>query len=260
MTPAGTARGGTRTGGRLPAGDLAGPRGPALRGAAADEVAAAGPLDPCRAAWRADPYTEALRTGRGPLYLRRADGWLLPMEVERWCAEADEADRSLLGRCEGEVLDIGCGPGRLVVALADAGHPVLGVDVTPAAVRRTIDAGGRALCRSVFEPLPGEGRWRTALLVDGNVGIGGDPLTLLRRVAEVVDVRGRLLVEVSPVDVDERVRVRVADSRGRLGQPFPWARVGERALLRLAARSGWVRAERWRAGGRRFVALHRAGG
>ncbi|MGW7366672.1 SAM-dependent methyltransferase, partial [Streptomyces sp. NPDC054841] len=50
-------------------------------------------------AWRADPYNDALRTGRGPLFLRRPDGWLLPLEVERWCADPDPADRTVLDRC-----------------------------------------------------------------------------------------------------------------------------------------------------------------
>ena len=42
-------------------------------------------------------------------------------------------------------------------------------------------AGGPALVRSVFETLPGEGRWDTVLLMDGNIGIGGDPAALLGR-------------------------------------------------------------------------------
>ncbi|MFD7013570.1 methyltransferase domain-containing protein, partial [Streptomyces sp. NPDC059928] len=127
------------------------------------------------AAWHADPYTDALRSGRGPLFLRRPDGWLLPLDVERWCAEPDLADRTVLRRCRGAVLDIGCGPGRLVAALAAEGVAALGVDVSPEAVRRTRALGGSALCRSVFDQLPGEGRWDTALLLDGNVGIGGGP-------------------------------------------------------------------------------------
>lgn len=109
---------------------------------------------PC---WQSDPYTDALRTGRGPLFLRRADGWLLPLDVERWCAGADRTDMSVLARCEGSVLDIGCGPGRLVAALAGRGHRALGVDVSPAAVARTARAGAPALCRSVFDRLPGRG-------------------------------------------------------------------------------------------------------
>lgn len=64
------------------------------------------PTGPGRPAdWATDPYANALRSGRGPLYLRRSDGWLLPLDVERWCAEADAADLSALRRCEGAVLE-----------------------------------------------------------------------------------------------------------------------------------------------------------
>ncbi|MFA7764025.1 class I SAM-dependent methyltransferase [Streptomyces sp. NPDC048723] len=208
-------------------------------------------------AWRADPYADALRAGQGPLYLRRADGWLLPLEVERWCAEPDEADEGVLARCTGPVLDIGCGPGRLVATLAARGHRALGVDVTPEAVARTTRAGGSALCRSVFDPLPGEGRWDTVLLIDGNIGIGGDPAALLARAAQLAAPAGSLLVEVTTADVDERVEVHVDDGRGGRGAPFWWARLGARALCARAADAGWTRSATWQAAGRSFVDLRR---
>ncbi|MFI8100626.1 class I SAM-dependent methyltransferase [Streptomyces sp. NPDC086023] len=209
------------------------------------------------APWRDDPYTRALRAGRGPLFLRRADGWLLPLEVERWLADADTADDSVLSRCRGAVLDIGCGPGRLVAALAGRGHRVLGVDVSPAAVTRTVRRGGTALCRSVFGPLPGEGRWTTVLLIDGNVGIGGDPHALLTRVAALLAPGGRLIAEAAPVEVDERCEVRLDDFRGTPGVPFPWARVGPDALGHHAATAGWTPTGTWSAAGRTFTELRR---
>lgn len=210
-------------------------------------------------AWQADPYTDALRTGRGPLFLRRPDGWLLPLEVERWCAEPDAADLTVLARCRGAVLDIGCGPGRLVAALAALGRATLGIDVSPEAVARTVRTGGSALHRSVFDPLPREGSWGTALLIDGNIGIGGDPRALLTRVARLVGEDGVLLAETAPLDVDERVRVRVFDGDSAQGSAFPWARVGTPALLRYARSTGWetAAADRWTAAGRTFVALRR---
>ncbi|MGW6564788.1 class I SAM-dependent methyltransferase [Streptomyces sp. NPDC054975] len=210
-----------------------------------------------RRAWRADPWGDALRSGRGPLFLRRADGWLLPLEVERWCAAADPADTTVLARCEGPVLDVGCGPGRLVHALAEAGRPVLGIDVCQEAVDRTVAGGGTALCRSVFEPLPGEGRWGTVLLMDGNIGIGGDPGTLLERAAALVAPGGQALVEAAGPDVDERIEVRVVDGRGGRGADFPWARVGARALPAYADAAGWRVERRWRAEGRSFLQLRR---
>ncbi|GGX69223.1 methyltransferase type 11 [Streptomyces minutiscleroticus] len=216
--------------------------------------------------WSADPYADALRTGRGPLFLRCAGGRMLPLDVERWCAAADAADHEVLRRCEGPVLDVGCGPGRLVTELSAQGRPALGVDVSEAAVDRTRRLGGRALHRSVFTPLPDEGRWGTALLIDGNVGIGGDPLALLARMSGLLRPGGLLIAETAPVpDTDERLRVRIvrsADASGDTadldapGAPFRWARLGAQALLRYAARTGgWHPAGQWASGGRCFVAL-----
>ncbi|MGX1274197.1 class I SAM-dependent methyltransferase [Streptomyces phaeoluteigriseus] len=206
----------------------------------------------------ADPYSTALRAGRGPLFLRRADGWLLPLEVERWCARADRIDLDVLDRCEGTVLDVGCGPGRLAAELAARGRTALGIDVSEAAVEQTVRLGGQALRRSVFEPLPGEGRWGTVLLMDGNVGIGGDPSALLDRVAGLLSPGGLLVAETLPVDVDERAEVQVVDAveaHGGTGNAFPWARLGTPALARYADRAGWGAVDQWAAGGRCFVAL-----
>jgi SAM-dependent methyltransferase len=211
--------------------------------------------EPATLTWQADPYADALRAGQGPLYLRRRDGWLLPLEVERWCAEPDAADNTVLSRCTGPVLDIGCGPGRLVAALAHRGHAALGVDITPEAVARTVRAGGSALCRSVFDPLPGEGGWRTVLLIDGNIGIGGDPAAILRRTAELTAPDGSLLVEVASADVDERVEVHVEDGNGGRGESFWWARLGTRALCTAARDAGWTTSGSWQAAGRHFVHL-----
>ncbi|MYT32650.1 class I SAM-dependent methyltransferase, partial [Streptomyces sp. MspMP-M5] len=223
-------------------------------------VPAAEPADP----WTDHPYAQALRTGTGPLHLRRlaphpsppAPDWqddLLPLDVERWCAAPDAADTSVLRRCTGPVLDAGCGPGRMVAALAAQGLPALGVDVSPAAVARTRRLGGRAVRRSVFDRLPAEGHWRTVLLMDGNIGIGGDPVALLTRLHALLAPGGRLLAEAAPYDVDERLTVRIEDADGRHGHPFRWARLGAPALLCVADAAGWRPAQRWTHGGRPFL-------
>ncbi|MCD0483298.1 class I SAM-dependent methyltransferase [Streptacidiphilus sp. ASG 303] len=222
----------------------------------ADGGAAARPPRP----WIDDPFAAALRAGCGPLWLRRADGGRHRLEVERWCAPPDAADRSVLGRCAagpGPVLDVGCGPGRLVAELMASGVPALGVDVVPAAVARTRGLGGSALRRSVFDRLPGEGRWSAVLLIDGNLGIGGDPAALLGRGAALLAPGGRLIAEVDRSDADERVEVCVEDGQGRRGTPFRWARLGLRAAVREGVRAGLRVAEAWDCGARRFVTLER---
>ncbi|WP_333769422.1 class I SAM-dependent methyltransferase [Streptomyces sp. IBSBF 2435] len=211
-------------------------------------------------AWStADPYATALRTGRGPLFLHRADGWLLPLDVERWCAAPDAADRAVIAACAGTTLDIGCGPGRIVAALARQGRNALGIDISPTAVNRTRAAGGTALVRSVFDPLPQEGRWHTALLIDGNIGIGGDPTALLTRARHLVRPDGLAIVETAPRgiadDLDERTHVRLHDGTGAHGATFPWSRVGPSALIRHADTVGWAPVSSWTTGDRRFVVL-----
>ncbi|MDT0306658.1 methyltransferase domain-containing protein [Streptomyces sp. DSM 44917] len=207
-------------------------------------------------AWASDAYAAALRSGRGPLFLRGADGRRLPLDVERWCARPAPADLTVLRRCAGSVLDIGCGPGRMVAALARAARPALGIDTAPAAVALTRREGGTALLRSVFQPLPAEGWWGSVLLMDGNIGIGGDPAALLARVRRLLAPGGLLLAEAAPADVDERLDVRLdPGGPGPLGPPFPWARVGPSALRTHARSTGWRPTGQWTVDDRTFLAF-----
>jgi hypothetical protein len=111
------------------------------------------------------------------------------------------------------------------------------------------------LHRSVFDPLPGQGRWGTALLADGNIGIGGFPDELLRRCARLLAPGGRLLIEVERDDVDERMTAWLEHADGRRSPVFPWARLGVSALLELAAAVGLHVLEEWDHAGRVFVAV-----
>ena len=180
-------------------------------------------------------------------------GRRVPLEpdLERWCGEADAVDLALLARADGPVLDVGCGPGRLIAELARRGQSALGVDVAAAAVRLTTSAGGAAVRRSVFDRLPGEGRWGTVLLADGNVGIGGDPVVLLRRCRSLAQPGGRVLVELeAPGTGCTTVRTRLERS-GAATPWFDWAHVGVDAVADPAALAGlrveqsWCAEERW---------------
>jgi SAM-dependent methyltransferase len=201
-----------------------------------------------------EPYAQALATD-GHIRLRdaaRPDEDIV-FDVGRWNAPADEVDLSLLDAVDGSLIDIGCGPGRMLVAAGLLGIPALGVDVSPAAVAIAQHAGGRAVQGSVFDPVPDEGHWDTAIVIDGNVGIGGDPEALLARCRDIVRAGGHIIVETDPdQDADRTYTANVVDTDGRVSAEFPWAEIGRRALERKARRVGLSPRQHWQIAGRSF--------
>jgi len=205
--------------------------------------------------------------------LVRADGVVLPLAVQRWQDDADGDDGWLLERCRGATLDLGCGPGRLVVALADRGVPALGVDVSVQAVERCLQRGAAVLHRDAFERLPGEGRWEHVVLADGNIGIGGDPVALLRRCRDLLSRDGTVLLELEPgVGLWQGAAHLVSEESDRPGPGhedlpddlagtwFPWAVLGPEAVDEVATAAGLRVTERsapeeMDATGRSFVVL-----
>jgi SAM-dependent methyltransferase len=177
--------------------------------------------------------------------------------VRRWRADASRSDRWLLDACAGPTIDLGCGPGRLVAALTERGVPTLGVDSSEMAVRLCAQRGAVALRRDLFGELPGEGRWHHVLLADGNVGIGGDPVALLRRVRRLLDPGGSALVELNRRGGLWRGPARLVAADGSSGGWFPWAQVGLDAIADVATAAGLelARVHRRR---RAFARLRRA--
>nr|WP_231931225.1 methyltransferase domain-containing protein [Micromonospora coriariae] len=185
------------------------------------------------------------------------------MPVRRWHGAPEPAIESVVARCTGPTIDLGCGPGRLTMALAQRGLAALGVDISAEAVRLTWDRGVVALRRDVFEPLPGEGRWAHAVLVDGNIGIGGDPVRLLRRCGALIAADGTLVVEVDPPGAglwqgQAYVLSGSSGDGGRQGPAFRWARVGAEAVARTAVAAGLRVADSFRSGPRWFAELVRS--
>jgi SAM-dependent methyltransferase len=203
-----------------------------------------------------DLYAAALERG-ADLVARDVDGRAWPLAVGRWVAPAGPVDERLLRRAVGPVLDVGCGPGRHVRALGGRGVPVLGIDTSAAAVLLARRHGTRVHLGSVFGPIPWSGRWRTALLLDGNVGIGGDPVTLLRRVAALLRHDGRVLCETDAPGLGLAVGDVRLEHAARVSAPFAWARVGAEALEPVALEAGLRVACSWDDEGRWFAELAR---
>lgn len=211
-----------------------------------------------------DLYDSALSTHSGlrpasldDWHLRYADGRRIPLALRRWCSTADAVDLEILDRCTDPSLDVGCGPGRLVAALACAGREALGVDIAGAAIQLTHRAGADAVQRSVFDPLPNEGAWGTVLLIDGNIGIGGDPVALLRRCRDLAAVDGSLLIELdAPGETSSNVQVRLESQRQR-SRWFDWAHVAADEIVAPAADAGLRVVDSWAMEGRWFASLAR---
>lgn len=197
-------------------------------------------------------YAESL-TGKS-VEIEHAAGTCRPLDSTRWLRPMG-GDEAMLSRCVGPVLDVGSGPGRLTVELTRRGIAALGIDITPHAVDLTLDAGGLALCRDVFGQVPGSGRWRTVLLADGNIGIGGDPDALLRRARELLRPGGVVIAEVGPPQTASRVEwVRLR--RGEVaGEWFAWATVSASDLPDLARGAGFAQTGFWNEAGRWFASL-----
>jgi len=206
----------------------------------------------------AEPYARALRSSDARLFLHAddGDGAHDVLDVARWSADADASDLTLLQAVTGPLLDVGCGPGRMVRAALALDLVALGIDISPAAIELARSTGLPVVRRSVFDRVPREGRWQTVLLVDGNIGIGGDAAALLRRCAGLAIPGGDIIVETSPDETRDRAfTARVADAVGRTSAEFPWAELGRRPLVGLADRLGLDVRQSWEIAGRSFSRL-----
>lgn len=210
---------------------------------------------PLFGAGSSEPYARALRTQTGALHLHGvAEATRTPLNVARFLGAPDEIDSRIARTMPGPVLDVGCGPGRMVRAALDAGNAALGLDVSSAAVEIARERGLPVRHGSVFDPVPDEGAWRSILLLDGNIGIGGDPTALLARCVQLMHPHASVLIETHP----DRRRDRsfegvLLDEQGGTSLPFPWAEVGRRPLRRHARLAGLAPVHQWHEGERHFA-------
>ena len=186
--------------------------------------------------------------------VRDGDGVVRSLDaaLDRWLGSCDAADRTVLDRCTGATLDVGCGPGRLVAERRSPGVLSVGIDVNDVAVQITRDRGGAAVRADVFGPVLEQIDWETLVLLDGNLGIGGDPARLFGRCAELLAPGGVLVVETEAPGRGRGRGRRRLESATEVGQWFPWATLdpdGVVASTSLVLRETWSADDRW------FVAL-----
>ena len=204
----------------------------------------------------ADGLTSHGSRGNAPsVVLRLSDGTVAPLALSRWLAPADDADKVLLSTIGGPVLDVGCGPGRHLHALARRGVFALGVDLSPVAVNLARDRGGRAIVGSIFDELPGAGSWQTALLLDGNIGIGGAPTRLLTRLGALLRPGGDVLVELEPPGAETATVTARLETAHQASDWFRWARVSFSDIESLAGSAGYHVINRRQLGERWFARL-----
>lgn len=115
---------------------------------------------------------DCLAGGVGPVRFIRDDGYVDEVPVALFVDESmGPHEAALLDRCRGEVLDAGCGGGRLALLLQQRGLRVVGLDISPPLVELCRRRGVREVhVGSVWDD-PG-GPWDTVVLGGNNIGLG----------------------------------------------------------------------------------------
>lgn len=184
-------------------------------------------------------YERALEGQR--CWIRQHDGQLRTLPVRQWLGGrgADAVfDSAVVGMCGGPTIELGCGPARLIAMLVRRGIPALGVDQSRTAVAMARRRGAPAVCRDVFAPLPATGCWQTVLLVDGTIGLGGDPARILARAADLLTPSGCCIAEFESTATGTRSGWVRLESDHAVGPWFRWAWVSIDAVAALAKQAG----------------------
>jgi len=142
-------------------------------------------------------------------------------EYKNWSPHERKAMQYVRGR----VLDIGCGAGRSGLHLQTRGHEVLGIDVSPLALKVARQRGLRSTRElSITKVGPDLGKFGTILMMGNNFGLFGSRKRarwLLRRFKRVTTDDARVIAESVHVyrtaDPDHHRYHRMNRERGRMG-------------------------------------------
>ena len=194
-------------------------------------------------------------------------------EFRDWPAVERRAIRYVRGR----VLDVGCGAGRCCLYLQRKGHDVLGVDVSPLAVKVCRLRGVKKVKMASITQIDSSfGTFDTVLMMGNNFGLFGTPRRarwLLRRWRRMTSPEARIVAEcLNPYKTDDPAHLayhRRNRQRGRLpGQvririrhrqyATPWFEclfVSPDEMKRIVQGTGWTVRRCVGVAGREYVAI-----
>jgi SAM-dependent methyltransferase len=178
-------------------------------------------------------------------------------EYRNWPAHQKKAIRLARGR----VLDVGCGAGRVALYLQRRGHEVLGIDVSPLAIKLCKRRGLKhAQVMSITQVSRRLGTFDTIVMYGNNFGLLGSfqrARWLLRRFHAMTSPRARIIAETNDIyrtkNPDHLAYHRFNRRRGRMaGQArlrvlyhhhatpyFDYLMVSREELRRIVHGTGW---------------------
>jgi len=116
-------------------------------------------------------------------------------EYKEWAEHEKEAMKYVRGK----VLDIGCGAGRHVLYLQNKGFDVLGIDISPLAIKVCKLRGlKKAKVLSITQISSKLGKFDTILMMGNNFGLFGNPKRarwLLKKFHKITKEKGRIIAE-----------------------------------------------------------------
>jgi SAM-dependent methyltransferase len=212
--------------------------------------------------------------------VERDDGFLDAASASDYLAPYaswSAATKRILGAVRGRVLDIGCGAGRFAIPLQERGHRVLGIDVSPLAVRTAKLRGLKhARVLSITEVSERLGTFDTLLLLGNNFGLVANPKRarwLLRRFKSLTGTGARIIAQSLDVyQTKEPVHLRYQRanrSRGRmsgqirmriryrdLATPYyDYLLVSRNEMAEIIEGTGWGMRRWWSTAGPTYVAV-----